>query len=473
MPAQAMTANSEAPYQDGRRDLECQFLATVLGRGAPGFAEIVGTPFDPDWIADGDVRIAYQAATEIARRGMIVGPIAPDLIGDEVRTLAPNAAERVQGVAEIAVEAWGGEASPGVIGALVGDLADLREEEKQAAAGQRKPTTRLLSAADIFAPLPSVPWLCQALDLAPGAPALVAGYGFSGKTLAVQDLALAVATGSLLWGRFPVRQGRVLHLDYEQGSYLTRQRYQRLALARGVHPADLEGRLSLACLPPWYLDGDAADTLTRLCEGFDLTIVDSFRAACPSTDENSSEARVPLDRLGRISETTGAVFGVIHHARKPSRDAQGGARMSVRGSGALYDACGSVLVFSAAKGDPTTVAHEKARISGRPHEDFRLMVEDVEIDGDPAAGLRVVCLDAPNSVKAPDRHAETKARVLELIREDGTFSGGVNLLRSRLGAKKDDVRAAVADLEEEGAIHRGGSYHHPTYRYVGTDSDQE
>jgi hypothetical protein len=267
----------------------------------------------------------------------------------------------------------------------------------------------------------------------------------------------------------------VLHIDFEQGAYLTRMRYQRLARARGIDPRELEGHLALASLPGWYLDSDAADELQHLCDGFDLVIIDSFRAACPSTDENSSEARVPLDRLTRISEATGGVHLMLHHARKPTRDSQGGARMAVRGSGALFDACGSVLVFSAEKGAPPTVEHEKARISGRPHEGFRLFIEDVEIDGDPTAGLRVSAsvATAPSQATPSDRFGELKGRVLALVRQEGTIAGGVNAIRARLGGRKDDLGAAVAELERAGSIQRGGTYQRPTLTASGTDLDSK
>jgi hypothetical protein len=61
---------------------------------------------------------------------------------------------------------------------------------------------------------------------------LIAGYGFTGKTIAAQALALAIASGGRVWDMFAARSGRVLHLDYEQGQRLTNERYQRLA--RGV-----------------------------------------------------------------------------------------------------------------------------------------------------------------------------------------------------------------------------------------------
>ncbi|MGC3998079.1 MAG: AAA family ATPase [Anaeromyxobacter sp.] len=348
--------------------------------------------------------------------------------------------------------------------------ADAAIQKHEAAIAMRR--EGLLSVNEIFAPLPPVDWLCQPLDMAAGAPVLFAGYGFSGKTVSAQDLALAVATGGRVWGMFNVRKGRVLHLDYEQGAYLTRTRYQRLARARGLSAADLEGSLVLAPLPSWYLDNDAQDRLARLAEGFDLLVVDSFRAACPGTDENSSDARIPLDRLNRIAERTGATPVVIHHARKPTRDAQGGARMSIRGSGAMYDACGSVLVFAAEKGEPITVEHEKARISGRTHDAFRLHIVDVEIAGDPNAGLRVTALANADNPPAPKAFVELKRRILELLKEEGGIvTGGVNVLRARLDARKEDVSAAIHELEREHALIRGGTYRAPTLRLTGTDCD--
>lgn len=358
-------------------------------------------------------------------------------------------------------------------GQVLSDLRGALELVDTGAPGASK--TRLLSVADIFAPLPPVPWLCQALDMAPGAPLLVAGYGFSGKTVSAQDLALAVATGSPAWGRFPVRAGRVLHVDYEQGAHLTRSRYQRLAAARGVDPRSLEGRLVLAPMPGWYLDGDAGDELARLAEGFDLVVVDSFRAACPHTDENSSDARVPLDHLTRISEDTGATWVVIHHARKPSQNATGGARMSVRGSGALFDACGSVLVFAAEKGEPVAVEHEKARISGRPHPAFQLWIEDVEVDGNPTGGLRVSAMSSPPPAQqsGSERLLAMEERVLAFVAGQGGTAGGLNIITKHLGARKVDVKDAVAELVRTGRLHRGGTYHEPSFSLTGTDGRQE
>jgi hypothetical protein len=454
-----------APPGNGTFEVESAVLAFFAARGLPAFAELTGPP--PEEFLSGSNRLAFMGMRALAIKGAILSPAAVEQ--ELLRSGANGAAVEARTAMEHALRVHGGGAVPGGAGRLVSMLADLRAV----------PRPKVLTAMEIFAPLPPVNWLCQALGLAPGAPGLLAGYGYSGKTVSVQDFALAVATGKLAWGSVPVRAGRVVHFDWEQGSFLTRLRYQRLARARGIDPAELQGRLTLACMPEWYLDGDVDDEVYRRGEGADLLILDSYRAACPRTDENSSDARVPLDRLTRISERTGTTTLVLHHARKPARDAAGGARMSVRGSGALYDACGSVLVFVAEKGEPVTVTHEKARISGRPHEDFQLWIEDVEIDGDPTAGLRVSCLNTTTSkagLTPSDRFEGLKSRVLDLVREKGTITGGVNLIRVHLGARKDDITAAVAELVRSRALFKGGTYKEPTYTLPpkpipGTDRD--
>ena len=148
--------------------------------------------------------------------------------------------------------------------------------------------------------------------------------------------------------------------------------------------------------------------------------------------------------------------------------------MSVRGSGALYDACGSVLVFAGEKGQPTVVEHEKARMSGRPHAGFRLSIEDVAHGDILNVGLRVSVLDGAGEEKAErrsaaDRYAEAKEKTHRFIMERGPVTGGANLIRAALGLRKDDVCAAVEELIRSGDVKRTGSYKAPVLTASGTE----
>lgn len=313
----------------------------------------------------------------------------------------------------------------------------------------------------IFRPLPPVPWAVEGLRLCPGAVSMVAGFGYSGKTVAAQAMAVSIAAGVPVWDRFACRQGRVLHVDYEQGSRLTFERYQRLARGLEIEQRELDGRLRVAVLPTMRLDSvEAEATLSRAAEGCVLGIVDSLRAGAPTLDENASEIRIPLDMLSRVSERTGCAWLVLHHARKPSQDATGGARMSIRGSGALYDACSSVLVFEGRKNEPVLVHHEKDRATGQTLEDFELRIFDRELGGDPRGGLvvraeRVV----PDSeeMRAAAALDGAKGAVVRVLREHGPLTK--NGLVERVGRRRATVIAAADELVAEEQVRiAGGRY---------------
>lgn len=256
----------------------------------------------------------------------------------------------------------------------------------------------VLGGSQLARALPPIPWVCERLELAPGAPNVWAGYGYSGKTLAAQDLMISVAAGRLAWGHISCASGTVVHLDYEQGQRLSSERYQRLCRASDVDLEALGETIRYVPFPPVYLDTpEGLVWLEDICSGAKLCVIDSLRAAFPSADENSSEIRRYLDPLARLSETTGCTIIIIHHARKRGEKDHGAAQ-TVRGSSAIFDACQSVLVFDGKKGEPSIVSLEKARITGSSPDDLALVFEDAsgastnpEHDGreDPKWGLRV------------------------------------------------------------------------------------
>lgn len=335
----------------------------------------------------------------------------------------------------------------------------------------------LLGLTDLSQPLPPVPWVCEQLGLAPGAVALVAGYGYSGKTMALQSLALSVASGKSVWGVWNVRQGRVVHLDYEQGRRLTQERYQRLARGMGLELTDLPaGSLRAAVMPRAYLDNSQSiEELAKIVDGAALVIVDSLRAAIPSADENSSDVRTYLDVLSRVSERTGACIVVIHHARKPSPMAGGTATHTIRGSGALFDACQSVYVLAGEKGQPTVVHHEKDRVRGVTLEDFGLSREDVPgPNGETKYGLRVVHLEAEQMAEAASSRDEAKedrliedaaTRIVFAIANLGfAFHGSSAAAKSLVRCRTEVFKAAWTKLVQAGVLIRKGTYRDPIWQ---------
>lgn len=291
------------------------------------------------------------------------------------------------------------------------------------------PGIRLVSGAAAFEPRAPIPYVIQAFDLAPGPPAMIGGYGFSGKSLLALSMAFAVVTGRDLWDRFPVAQGSALFLDWEAHLPSQLERLERMARSVGVGADALRG-LDFAPLPSLWLDApDKAATYDAMCKALDgrrLAVFDSYRAAAPTLDENASESRWPLDLLTRVSEATGCVPLVIHHARKPPTDGRASDRMSLRGTGALYDACSSVMVASAEKREPISLTHEKAKYSGVPHDDLTLEIEDVPLDGSSLRGLRIVVPDARALARRIDDDVAVLLHALEGAQTIASFGPGLD-----------------------------------------------
>lgn len=238
-----------------------------------------------------------------------------------------------------------------------------------------------ISTRSIFEPLPPTKWLSRELGICPGRPFMLAGYGYSGKTLAAQAIMLALASATPVWGHFSAGAPmRVRHLDFEQGRHATLKRYQRLAAGMNLGEIDIAPRLEVAVFPPAALnDKNAYDVYCRLSDGSQMVLVDSFAGATPGEVENDSKMRSYVDTLTRVSEATGATFCLIHHAGKPKDAHKSDARTLVRGHSAIFDACGSVLVFVGEKTGPISVQQVKApaEAEGRAMDPFYLAIEDV------------------------------------------------------------------------------------------------
>lgn len=333
----------------------------------------------------------------------------------------------------------------------------------------------VLAISDLSEPLPAIPWVCESLGLAPGAVTLVAGYGYSRKTMAMQSLGLSVAAGKPVWNVFGVRKGPFVHLDYEQGRRLTQERYQRLARGMGFDlPALEHNSLRVACMPHAYLDEDKIfDELVDLVGDATLVLVDSLRAAFPHADENSSEVRAHLDVLTRVSERTKAAMVVIHHARKPNAQNGGGVSHAIRGSSALFDACQTVYVFEGEKDTPTRVHHQKDRVRGSTMPEFGLVSEDVPEPGYERSALVVRHLEPEQLEAEADRRDDgrqmaAEARIVERIIATlggggGSFTGSVQNLKALVAGRTELFRSAWARLIADGKIIRSGSYHTPTW----------
>ncbi len=262
-----------------------------------------------------------------------------------------------------------------------------------------------------MADLAPMPWIAEDLQLGPGRPCGLWGYGGSGKSWIAQALGVSVAAGVKFLDRFPVRQGRVAHISYELGMRAIAKRYRRLANGLLIEPSQIEDRLVALVHPSVYLNSQHAEAwLRHELMGIDFCIIDSLRRALPGADENDSAISNYLDVLSRISDSMGITFLVIHHSGKQAiarsdtqarthSSGQKEERGAGRGSSAIEDASGSVWKIEGGHNGPRKL------VMSRTHEDaedfaktFHVHLQPVardeplyQVDGKPA--VRILCLD--------------------------------------------------------------------------------
>ncbi len=255
-------------------------------------------------------------------------------------------------------------------------------------------------------PLPPVAWLCERWGMSPGAPVVLAGSGGVGKTWLVQALTVAVSSEKGLWLGETVAHGAALHIDHEQTGNQTHRRYQQLGLNGKAPLVHIEQ-------PKWRLSSERGiEWLAKACVRRKLVIIDSLRATTPGRDENDSTIRELLDPLTGISNDTGCVIVIIHHARKRSAD---GERSTIRGSSAIVDAAGAALGMQRDNGDLTLwleKTREKGALTKDLFDDAQVLIEDTPegqtivrttgVHEDPYAQVKMVVQSLPPGMKFRD-----------------------------------------------------------------------
>ncbi len=313
-----------------------------------------------------------------------------------------------------------------------------------------------VSGDALFAELPETKWVVPGLEICPGRPNMFAGYGFSGKTMSAQAMALAFAAGVPVWQKYVTTPGQVRHFDHEQGKHATLRRYQRLAIGLGITREALGSRLGVASFPDIRLtEAKAKDAYCRECEEVDLAIIDSLRAVVPGVDENDSNIRRYIDILSAVSEATGTAFLLIHHSGKGE-----GEHASIRGSSAIFDSCGCVFELKARKDKPITVTQKKGPAEGEGSQlvPFGLEISDVPVDNNPKAGVRVVCVEPAGP---PDAYELRTELVLEYVTKNPGAS--LNKIQATVGGNKGSLGDLLTELEGSGQVVRMGTSTHQNW----------
>jgi predicted transcriptional regulator len=223
---------------------------------------------------------------------------------------------------------------------------------RNAAKNPPKVTKRLWEPSTIttkgIRTLPPKVFVCKRLKIAKGDLAIVCAAGGSGKSMFLQYLSLCASKGLPLFGSFPITQGRVLHIDQEQGQILTQRRYERLAEGLGldhqtldIDYARIEERMDREPNKMQAME----DAFVEMISGYHFVIIDSLKKiSC--ADENSDQIEVILNMLKHAAERSGSAIVLIHHKGKGN----GSAKQTGRGHSSIYDSVDLQLDLDAANG---------------------------------------------------------------------------------------------------------------------------
>lgn len=286
-----------------------------------------------------------------------------------------------------------------------------------------------------------------------------AGYGSSRKTMLCQYIALHIAYGKPLFGKFPVERCKVMHLDYEQGVNRTLRRYKRMANVSGIVLDDEWMKFSPAGQNIKITDPSAEVELIKEIEGFNpgLVIIDSFKAST-DIDENSSKIREPIDMVAQVCRPRNCAAIIIHHARKPGVDETKTTKCSIRGNGAIRDACDSTVLFHAdSKNKISIVEMDKMRDSEEDSTPFGIKIIDIPYGDNPKWGMNIQYISNEQLVNIQSKEKElheqeTACQLHNRIREKFmslpymTFKGTKTELVKWLGIKSKTGFEIISNL---------------------------
>lgn len=140
-----------------------------------------------------------------------------------------------------------------------------------------------------------------------------------GKSWFAMRLAISIASG-IDWLRFPVEQGRVLHLDNELFENTLTDRYQTVAKAMELAPKLFNKNIDTLSMRGKLQDIISLGNIFKDLppDRYKLVILDAFYRTLPSgTDENDNSAIANIYNLiDRYARELNCAFVLIHHSSK-------------------------------------------------------------------------------------------------------------------------------------------------------------
>jgi hypothetical protein len=176
-----------------------------------------------------------------------------------------------------------------------------------------------MTAAALYAlDIPDLEFVVE--DLLPVGATLFVGRAKDGKSLACWNLLFAVATGGVVFGKYPTVQGPVLYLALEDGERRARQRLAQQMQAAGMTepPADFE-------IQTWDAPRVGDGLEEKLHEWIDahpgakLIVIDILEKVRPLRTKGGSvyaDDYAAVTTLQRLAQDRGIAIVIVHHVNK-------------------------------------------------------------------------------------------------------------------------------------------------------------
>jgi hypothetical protein len=205
-----------------------------------------------------------------------------------------------------------------------------------------------------------------------GGKAILAAHGGTGKTLLAMNIAVSVANDLSLFQRWEIpTPGRVLYIDAESSRSLLKHRIEKIS--KGMRGSLSGIRLSF---PPSKLDLGKQHIREAICKEVEandvkLVVFDSFLCFTNMRNENdNTEVRDYLERVGEITKVTGTSVLVIDHAGKATAEKyRAGIKTQPRGASAKRDWADLVMILEERKHESKTLrtlGFDKTRFCATP-----------------------------------------------------------------------------------------------------------
>lgn len=149
---------------------------------------------------------------------------------------------------------------------------------------------------------------------------IIVGDSGLGKSPLLYQMGLCIASGTPFLGN-PVRQGRVLYLDFENGLEQVEEMTQRMAKFLGLEwpVANFVGWNANDCPSDWGRPGRGVAELIRDVRP-EIAFIDPVAAPFPVVEKQNADTQGVYQSLRSIVRDVGCAIALIHHIRKPLDD---------------------------------------------------------------------------------------------------------------------------------------------------------